>query len=394
MSRTKTIAVIAGATLGLGHAALAQSDLDQSRAYQAEVMRDTDARSSYAQGDLAPTFWGQLQIRYTANIRSEEPAGEESFTHGFSNRRTKLGAKGGNDEWSYRVNGAFGRGDGIFELEDAYVDYMLNDNWELRFGQFKLPLFYEESISSSKQLAADRSLANEYANQGRSQGIMGTWDNGDNFRGQIAFSDGAQTANTDFDSGMEADYAFTGRIDWKDGDWADLEDFTSEANGNQAIRVGGFGHWQDGGSTGASGGSTPDTQVLVLGVDAQWESNGWNAFGSVAWISTDDSASDEKTDDLSFVLQGGWRFDETGEVFVRGSYVALDDRPGDPDDPIEILIGYNRYLDGHNAKFTMDVGYFPFENAGGPVNRDTSTGILPDTDSGQIAVRAQLQVLF
>ena len=392
MSRTKTIAVLAGATLGLGQWATAQ-DADQNRAYQAELMRDTDARSSYAQGDMAPMFWGQIQVRYTANIRSEEPTGEESFTHGFSNRRTKLGAKGGNDEWSYKVNGAFSSGDGIFDLEDAYVDYMLNDQWDLRFGQFKLPLFYEESMSSSKMLAADRSLANEFANQDRSQGIMGTWDNGDNFRGQLALSDGAQTANTDYNSIGEADYAFTGRIDWKDGDWADLEDFTSELNGNQALRIGGFGHWQDGGSTGASGGATDEVQVLVAGIDGQWESNGWNAFGSVAWISTDPDAG-EKTDDLAVVLQGGWRFDETGEVFVRGSYVALDDRPGDPDDLIEILIGYNRYMDGHNAKFTLDAGYFPFENADGPASRNTAVGLEPDTDSGQIAVRAQFQLLF
>src|SRR5690606_3540842 len=117
-------------------------------------------------------------------------------------------------------------------------DYTLNDDWMLTVGQFKLPLFYEESMSSSKQLAADRSMANEMFNQDRSQGLMATWDNGENFRLQLAASDGIMTANTDFNSAAEADYGFSARVDWKDGDWRDLEDFTSEANGNQALRIG------------------------------------------------------------------------------------------------------------------------------------------------------------
>jgi hypothetical protein len=391
MSATKTIAVIAGATLGLAHGALAQSEVDQSRAYQAEMMRDTDARSSYAQSDLSPTLWGQIQIRYTANSRDNAAGGDEDFTHGFSNRRTKIGAEGGNDQWAYKVNGGFNRAGGAFALEDAWVDYTVNDNWIVKVGQFKLPLFYEESTSSSKQLAADRSLANEMFNQDRSQGIMATWDNGQNFRVQIAASDGAGTANTDFDSADEADYGFTGRVDWKDGDWRDLSDFTSEANGNQALRIGGFAHFQDGGST---GGFTNDTQVWVAGADVQWERAGWSAFASAAWIHSEPDGGDE-ADDLAFVVQGGYRFDQQDEIFARGSMVLLDDRTGlDVEDQIEILVGYNHYFDGHATKFTVDAGVF-LEPTNDTIRaRDTSVGILPADGDPQLVLRAQLQVLF
>ncbi len=405
MSGTKAIAVIAGATLGLGHAALAQTDIDQSRAYQAELARGVDARSSYAQGDLSPTLFGMIQIRYTANSRDGATtaggAADEDFTHGFSNRRTKIGAFGGNDQWRYRVNGGFHRDGGAFALEDAFVDYVVNDSWELRAGQFKLPLFYEESMSSGKQLAADRSYANEAANQGRSQGIMGTWDNGENFRVQVAASDGIQTANTDFNSMMEADWGFTGRVDWKDGSWTDLADFTSEANGNQAIRVGAFAHFQDGGST---GGPTADAQAWIGGVDAQWESNGWSAFGSVAWIHTDITmmGSSVEADDIAVVLQGAYRFDQQDEIFVRGSTVIVDDRGGtDIDDQIELLGGYNHYFDGHATKFTVDAGIYmepTNDTAVGlfppAVGTNTALGVLPADGDPQIVLRAQLQLLY
>ena len=390
MSGTKAIAVIAGASLGLAHGALAQSQVDQSRAYQAEMMRDADARSSYAQGDLSPTLFGQIQIRYTANSRDDAGLDEE-FTHGFSNRRTKIGARGGNDQWAYKVNGGFSRAGGGFSLEDAFVDYTVNENWMVKVGQFKLPLFYEESMSSKRQLAADRSLSNEMFNQDRSQGIMATWDNLENFRVQVAASDGVATANTDFDSDSEADYGFSGRVDWKDGDWRDLDDFTSEPNGNQALRVGVFGHFQDGGST---GGFTEDVQVWVGGVDAQWEKAGWSAFASAAWIHSDVDMGDE-ADDFAFVLQGGYRFDQQDEVFARGSVVLLDDRTGfDLEDQIELLVGYNHYFDGHATKFTVDAGVFLEPTNDTLLPRDTSVGILPAAGDPQFVVRAQLQVLF
>lgn len=391
MSGTKSIAVIAGATLGLASGALAQSEVDQSRALQAEMIQDAGARASYAQGDLSPTVFGQIQIRYTLNNRDDPANDDEEFTHGFSNRRTKLGVRGGNDQWGYRVNGGFSSAGGGFALEDAWVDYAVNESWTVTVGQFKLPAFYEESVSSSKQLAADRSLANEMFNQGRSQGIMATWDNGENFRVQLAFSDGFQTANTDFNSAAEADFGLTGRVDWKDGDWMDLEDFTSEANGNQALRIGGFGHYEDGGST---GGFTMDDQLWILGIDGQWESNGWSAFGSVAWAHSEPDMGDE-ADDIAIVAQGAYRFDQADEIFARGSVVLLDDRDSfDAEDQIELLVGYNHYFDGHATKFTVDAGVFLEPSTDTVVRENTAVGILPDNGDPQIAIRAQLQVLF
>src|SRR5690606_2993679 len=141
-------------------------------------------------------------------------------------------------------------------------------------------------------------------------------------------------------------------------------------------------------------GPTMDDQLWILGVDGQWESNGWSAFGSVAWIHTEPDMGDE-ADDIAIVLQGAYRFDQADEVFARGSVVILDDREGlDADDQIELLIGYNHYFDGHATKFTADAGIFLEPSNNTVVPQNTAVGILPDNGDPQIALRLQLQVLF
>src|SRR5690606_26552436 len=151
------------------------------------------------------------------------------------------------------------------------------------------------------------------------------------------------------------------------------------------------GHFQDGGST---GGFTMENQIWALGVDGQWESAGWSAFGSVAWIHSDFEAGDE-ADDIAIVLQGAYRFDQQDEIFARGSVLLLDDRDGSNiEDQYEILVGYNHYFDGHATKFTLDAGVFLEPSNETAVPENTRVGILPADGDPQIVLRAQLQLLF
>lgn len=397
MSQAKAIVIIAGASFGLGHAAPVRAQSDERRAYQADLMHAAGAADT--RDGLSPTLFGQFQIRYTATSRKDATnrmgAPDNDVTHGFTNQRTKIGAFGGNDQWRYRANGGFGRDGGGFLLEDAFVEYLVNDRWEVRAGQFKLPIFYEESMSSGSQLAADRSYANEIYNQDRSQGIMATWDDGRNLRAQVALSDGVNTDNTDFNSSMEVDYGISARIDRRDGDWAELDDFTSELGGRQAIRFGAFAHYQDGGATGGFG---LDNQLLIVGADAQWERDGWSAFASLAWVHLELEFGD-RTDDYPIVLQGARRFAPADEVFARISTVLADSRTtagGDRDleDQLELLVGYNHYFDGHAARLTVDAAAFLEPTNETLTPSDTALGLLPAAGDPQVVLRAQLQILY
>src|SRR5690606_9243328 len=106
-------------------------------------------------------------------------------------RRTKLIFDGhlfGKD-LEYKLQGNFDRDGGAFELEDAYFTYQLGNGWGVTWGQFKLPFQWEELVSSSRQLAVERSYFNEVFTKGRSQGIMLGYES-DAFRWDAAFSDG------------------------------------------------------------------------------------------------------------------------------------------------------------------------------------------------------------
>jgi phosphate-selective porin len=230
--------------MGLTASAQAQSTLDDSRAYAAELLAQSEGRTStLAQPAAAPAveLGGQIQFRYLINIRdsvtSTTPpaAAGEDISTGFQTRRTKLEAKGEiADGWSYFVQVSADPDGGSIELQEAWVKYVVNENSTVQWGQFKLPLLREELVSSKRQLAVERSVMNETFTQDRSQGIQYGWD-GENMRFRVALSDGLDTENTDFDTagggryGLgEADFAFTGRFEYMGaGDWKQFDDFTS-----------------------------------------------------------------------------------------------------------------------------------------------------------------------
>lgn len=401
MSHQKSLVMLAGAALGIcGASAMAQNTTqDLSQATRAELQSDAAGRmSSLGQGADGATLHGQIQFRYNANSR-DSPAPDEDFTHGFQTRRTKLWATGNiGDAWGYKVQGAFNRDGGAFILEDMHITYRMDDNWTLGMGQFKLPVLWEEVISSSKQLAADRSVVNEVFNPDRSQGVWGQYT-ADEMRFWVALSDGADTANSEYDSTDEADWAFSVRGEWKwAGEWDAFNQFTSFQGSDYAGKVGGAVHWQSGGSTGAVPAGTADVDVLAATLDVQVEHNGWNAYGAFVYVSVDPDGGTE-TDDMGFILQGGYFFDANWEGFARFDMVMPDDdAPGASDEFSTVTVGVNHYVNegSHNNKFTADIQFFLDNQAASSnlVGANTGVGLLTDGEDGQVAFRAQWQLLF
>jgi hypothetical protein len=424
MKKTTALFLVAG----LASVAIAQDPtLDQSRAELANMKADAANRTSLlaagaeaghdekgfymADGEnFRLNVGGQIQFRYNMNFRDEDSTAgaDDEFTHGFQTRRTKLEFWGNviNPNLHYKVVGAFDRDDsGSFNLEDAWVAYDFNENLTMTWGQFKAPFMREELVSSKYQLAADRSTMNEVFNQDRSQGIQLEWHN-DNFRILGAFTDGFYTDNTDFTSGMEADFALTGRIEYNTtGDWARYKDFTSWRSADKiGLIFGGAGHWQSEGDTGGTGplASGGDAEYWALTGDIGVEGKGWNLFGSVVWSNVDiDGGVD--ADNWAFNIQGGVFITNKDELFARWDMIFPDDdlTSTDDDDFTTITFGWNHYFveESHAAKFTLDLLWYleATGDFGGSTFADTaSTGInlLESDDDDQWGIRAQFQLLF
>jgi phosphate-selective porin OprO and OprP len=388
MNRKSHIVWIAG--LALSTPCSAQSTVDESHAYRGEFAASALSSSSFlAQDASAVKVSGQIQFRWISNTRDDVPGGGEDNASGFQTRRTKLAFKGNvGDKWSYKVNGAFSKSSGSFKLEDAYADYKTENGWKVRSGQFKLPFMREELVSSSRQLAAERSITNEFFNLDRTQGVQLSGKSG-KISWAVAISDGAGTANTDFTSSSEADFGFAARIEYMfvGEDWNRFKDFTSWKGSDDAVMAGAAVSYQSGGETFA----TVDMTATGLTADVSIESNGWNAYFAGNYQTIEPNVGSD-LDNTGFVVQGGYMFNPTWEGFGRYDMLLSDQN----DDFSTVTLGVNHYFlpESHAAKFTADVQFFLDTVSTSDAPTSTSTALLPSGSDSQAAFRAQLQLLF
>ncbi|MFA6043659.1 MAG: porin [Phycisphaerales bacterium] len=436
MNQSKALFFVAGAALSMGSAFAQNANLDLNRAYKAELEADAKTRTSLLAAGGAGYNNGAFQIsdgsnntlniggsfatRYNISIRNEGEQGKvNDFTSGFNIPYARLRTWGTvwSKDFDYMLQGTWSDtssigsssgGNGSFQLEEAWGRYHVDSNWAVRFGQFKLPLTREVLVDNEYQLAADRSVASAIFGQGYSQGVEVQYAT-DQFKFTVAASDGLNTANTDFNSDAEADYAFTGRIDWLaiGTDWSRFNDFTSFQNAaDDELLIGVAGHWQGGGDTGSVGGGTTDANVLVYTLDASYESSGWNLFGAFYGSYVNNKAAGQDFNNFGAVVQAGYFVTEQIELFGRWDAVFIDSDllPSGQDDNIHFATaGVNYYLspESHAVKFTAQAG-IAFNDTSSlfgssavlPVADNTRYGYLGQVQEDEVVVTLQAQVVF
>jgi hypothetical protein len=284
-------------------------------------------------------------------------------------------------------------GGGSAVLDDAWGNYNLGNGWNLKFGQFKLPLFREELVGDEYTLFANRSVVNSFFTQKRSQGVQISYE-GDAFRFAGAFSDGINTANTDYTSPAEADFALTARGEFKfAGDWKHYKDFTSFRDSAFFAVVGGAVHYQSGGDTV----NTTNVDNWDFTLDAQVEGNGWNAFAAFYYSNIDPNTGNSVAD-MAFQLQGGVFVAADWEI-VGGFSILMPDSDRSPSDSdfSTIQLGVNHYVipESHAIKISVDLSYFlDTQSETGIAVPSTATGLLASGQDSQWNLRGQIQLVF
>jgi len=424
MTRTQALLFVAGAALT--STAMAQNaGMDQDRAYQAELLADAGNRSSLlaqagnagwssetggffigdGTGNYTLQVGGDTSFRYNASIRDDVSVGDnEDFTNGFSTGFTRLRFMGNiwSKDFQYKIqltNDGQTDGSGSFGLEDAWGKYSFGNEFSVGFGQAELPLIWQDwGVDVPFQLLADQAIATSIFSPGYSQGVWFDYS-ADMFRVVGAFSDGAATANTTYNSAAEADYALTLRVDVKamGSDWNRFSDETSfQSQTETALRIGGAVHWQSGGETGG----TIDQDILVYTLDAQIEGGGWNVFAAAYGSTVDSTAGD--SDLWGGVLQGGIFVTDQVELFARWNAIFFDSDSGAGDDDIHFAeAGVNYYVspESHAFKVSGYAGYAfndttSIFGAGGLLDGTTRAGFLGDSEDGEIVIGAEASVLF
>jgi hypothetical protein len=374
--------------------------LDLSRAISADEYIYATSLSSPIPERLKASV--QTQFRYNVNIRDSQgttlASPDEDLTIGFTTRRTKFGLEGKvTENITGKAKFAFSQSSGAAALEDAHFIWKLSDTVALKGGQFKPALIREENISSSMQLATDRSSANETYNQDYTQGLELAITE-DDWRLFFGFNDGFGTDNTYFTSPTEGDFGVTVRGELKFGEasWKQYKQFTSFRGANTGLMLGAAVHHQAMGSTNPA--TVPTTDMTTATVDASYLGDGWNLFGAGIWRSMDTGLM--TLTDGGYVLQGGVFVSDQNEFFARWDLI-------DPSNSNPIVVGtsgnsdfnvftfgWNHYIipESHAAKFTLEIQHYADPTTESIVS--IRGNLLPDSMAGQFAATAQIQLLF
>jgi hypothetical protein len=393
---------------------LTEQRADEIRSLVHDVLSDADTRASLlgsgmtagwdngfkigsADGNYSLRIAGRLQTRYIYNYQSDSPT--DRHRSGFENRRTRMALSGHivDPSWQYQIQGNYSSsGNGEFGLLDAFITKRFDNGMSLRFGQFRHNFLFEDSMSSARQLAVERSLINGRFAQSRTQGLQLSGDAGDNIRWYAAFTEGIRANLGDAPRGSNTawnarttEFAFTGRAEFLvAGNWRQFREFTSWAGEDFGLMIGGAIHWQ----RDEYGTDDDVTEMFRWTVDAAAKFGGANAF--VAFIGNHENRDNGRSvDQFGLVVQGGFFFvPDEWEGFVRYEWGDAD-TTGIKDLHV-ITVGVNKYFAKHNIKWTTDVGYGinevnSFWASGGAGWRADAAG-----DDGQIVIRSQLQLAF
>ena len=372
---------------------------------------------------LNPNF--QLQIRYVANFNSVGDDGETGFAEDFQEggelRRVKIGFEGNafSKDLEYDIKFAFNRDaatdDDDLVLENGFIDYVPesglfgNEGLGFRIGQFKDPTFFEESTSSTRQLAADRSMLNETLAGGQTDFIqsVGLLYSGDKVKGILHVNEGLDSDNTNFtDDFDDFDLGVAGRVDLVvlgDSD-RPFRDFTALGTEETSARVG-AGFFVD-----LNEGDEATSNAVLATVDASLETErglGLFVAGVLAYNDDEQTVSNDAGEEFTSSSDGvdfgglikvsqvldpdaGW------EIFGAYDFIIFDEEDSSGEDVYhEIVVGVNKYWESHKVKMTIDAAVAP---VGTPDALGSGSGIGYQNDGSnddpQLTIRGQFQLLL
>lgn len=410
-----------------------------------------------ADGNYTLSIKGDMQIRWAYNSRDIGAAtaaqGSPSNTTsddawGFELRRVRITFFGNvvDPTWTYELKIAFNRNavsaNNAF-VDEAFITKDLGGGWSLRAGQFKVPFLREELVTTTAQLAVERSLVNDFFSANKSQGLRLAWQD-DQFKVEGFYGDAIRAVgtspygvttggagplnagaaqgvltsqNTNFNTN-QTDYAFAARVEWKPtGDWKQFKDMQSYRGEGQGMLFGLAGYAEQVDAVSGVGGATPDV-ILSATADASFDFGGANifAYGVYRNVSLQSpqavrgGGTSDEINQWGAVLQGGYFVADDVEMFARYEIGDSDDDQyrtqstallASGQDLSVLTVGMNWWLAGvknKQVKWTTDFGYsfeplVDFAASGANYLPDyTATG--GETNDGQWVVRSQLQFMF
>lgn len=336
---------------------------------------------------LRPGF--QWQLRHMSSFQDTDDGWESDS--GFELRRVKFQVDGNviSKKLTYFLLWTSGVNDGNLRLEHAWVKYALSPQWSIRAGQIGHPLFHEQAVSSRRQLAVDRSLANSAitgTNEAQTQAATLIYTDGP-LSAEFGVTDGFISSNTNFQDTAAGQWGGFARVDYVlAGERKQYIDFTAMGNQQDLLVIGG-------GLDVTGQDDDSNTTAYRHTIDVQFENTAGLSLYAAYLGNYVDAHSDGDAYNWGLVAQAGYMIDQRWEIFGRYGLTMLDvpvTSGGESEDTFhEFTTGVNYYFRSHSAKLTIDVTWLP---DGSPSNQ-SGIGILGGLGE-QFIVRSQFQLLI
>lgn len=271
---------------------------------------------------------------------------------------------------------------------DAVAKYEFAEDWEIWFGQTKLPGNREMLNSSQKLQFVDRSLVNSSFTLDRDIGmhLLNSTNIGEGvFNTHLAISTGEGRDDGSQNSGG---YDYSGRFEYLPlGNFTNKGGFFGadlEREESPKLMIATAFDFNDGAtqSRGQKGslvldnnGELVQNDLKTLFLDVFLKYDGFNFASEYATRSGDDSITGFGTGN-GFVAQAGYLYDNNFETALRFTTINPDD-VSSLSERNEYTLGLSKYVVGHNLKVQADLSYTDFMNA-----------------SNEILYRFQVEVAF
>ncbi len=306
------------------------------------------------------TFGINTQFITRYDYTDVDGAADEISEFSVESARVVVSGSALNKEFEYMVSGDFVDSPSI---KDAWLKWNACDWVWAKMGRYKTGVSRQWNNHDTKLQFADRSIASERYNFGRSEGLsVGGGMEGFSW-GLAAFNDASDAENTDHLWIANARYSMGDINAYAEGD--------VDNSADHGFTVGAAYAMSDSDSV------TFDTfaageDVTVLNLDAMWKFQGWSLAGE--WYTAEEDGGDDRDEDGWYAQAGYFIIPSELEVAGRYSMVSYDDSDA-RDQTTGWDLGLNYYWWKHQLKAQLNYSQSTDEARGG-AETDTDRFIL------------------
>jgi hypothetical protein len=399
---------------------LTQQRADEVRALVREVLFDADTRNNLvgngalagydggayvqsADGNWKLKINGQLQTRWLYNN-----AKNQTSQHGFEQRRTKIKFSGFvyDPSWTFKITPTWGRGGGS-STEDAWISKSFDDGGWIKFGQFNSKFLREQVVSSSAQLAVERSMVNNAFTYGWTQGIEFGWKDED-VQLTVQYTDGPNQFNSPALGVTTNAWNVRGEFRFGDAGWKEFASLSSKEGRKNGFLLGiAYENYSSDNTTLFEYGNADATKSYGWTVDATLIGDGWTLFAYMVETTGKTRGTALEQDSSGWLVQGGMMISANAELFAQYQQGEINDATfaQGSNDMSVFRVGMNYWpvAGSNNLKWTTDIAWAPDSLANGVAVTGIGfadwvgrSGWRPDSQNndGQMLLRTQLQLLF